>query len=36
LASRDFSSLRTHFWPFTRVLQEIRRDVTRKAFPTHE
>jgi hypothetical protein len=30
LAFFDFSSLRTHFWPFTGVLQEIRRDITRK------
>ena len=30
LAFFDFSLLRTHFWPFTGVLQEIRREVTRK------
>ena len=26
----DFSSLRTHFWPFTEVMRKIRREVTRK------
>jgi hypothetical protein len=30
LAFRAFSSLRTHFWPFTEVLSEIRSEVTRK------
>ena len=30
LAFIDLSSLRIHFWPFTKVLQEIRRDITRK------
>ena len=29
LAFLDFSLLRTHFWPFTEVLREIRREVTR-------
>jgi hypothetical protein len=24
--------LRTHFWPFTEVLQEIRPDITRKVW----
>jgi hypothetical protein len=28
LAFRDLSLLRTHFWPFTEVLQEIRRGIT--------
>jgi len=31
LAFRDLSSLRTQFWPFTRVLSEIRSKVTRKS-----
>jgi hypothetical protein len=30
LAFFDFSSLRTHFWPFTDVVNKIRREVTRK------
>jgi len=30
LAFFDFSSLRTHFWPFTDVVRKIRREVTRK------
>jgi hypothetical protein len=30
LAFRDLSSMRTHFWPFTGVLSEIRFEVTRK------
>src|SRR5436190_7768781 len=30
LAFFDFSSLRTHFWPFTDVMRKIRREVTRK------
>ena len=32
LAFFDSSLLRTHFWPFTGVLQEIRREVTRKVW----
>src|SRR6266576_4275326 len=32
LAFRDLSSLRTHFWPHTEVLQEIRPDITRKVW----
>src|SRR5437764_12639988 len=32
LAFRDLSSLRTHFRPFTEVLQEIRPDITRKVW----
>ncbi len=31
LAFFDFSSLRTHLWPFSEVVREIRREVTRKA-----
>jgi hypothetical protein len=30
LAFFDFSSLRTHFWPFTDVVRKIWREVTRK------
>jgi hypothetical protein len=30
LAFRDFSLSKTHFRPFTAVLQQIRRDITRK------
>ncbi len=30
LAFFDFSLLRTHFWPFTELLQRIQRDITRK------
>ena len=30
LAFFDFSSLSTHFWPFTHVMRKIRREVTRK------
>ena len=36
LALFDFSSLRTHFWPFTEVLRKIWRLVTRKVAETHE
>jgi hypothetical protein len=36
LAFRDFSLLKTHFRPFTEVLQEIRRDVTRKVWMFEE
>jgi hypothetical protein len=31
LAFFDFSSLRTHLWPFTEAVRKIRREVTRKA-----
>jgi len=31
LAFRDFSLLRTHFWPFTEILRKIRPEVTRKS-----
>jgi len=34
LAFFDFSSLRTHFWPFTRVLREVWPGVTRKVGQT--
>jgi len=30
LAFVNLSSLRSYFWPFTEVLQEIRRDITWK------
>ena len=34
LAFCDIPSLRTHFWPFTRVLSEILPEVTRKVWKT--
>jgi len=34
LAFRDFSSLRSQFWPFSQVLRKIWRFVTRKVWRT--
>ena len=36
LAFRDFSSLRTHFWPFIEVLSEIQPEVTPNFWRTVE